>query len=230
MNGDLASILVAVYNKENYLPKCIESLRNQTYKNLEIILVDDGSTDDSLAVCTYYAGLDDRIKVIHQKNKGICGARNTSLMNCNGSYIFFVDPDDYIDTSLVQDSVEALERSNADIVLLGLNIMQNDTCIGGRDWNVNVSSDWLKLMTGCIDAWELWGRAYRRELWDGVYFDSTLRSCEDVYVSGILMENAKKVIALPKRYYFWHREPHGSIVQTRKVQSYRDEFISWQYS
>lgn len=88
MKDDLASILVSVYNKEEFLPKCLESLRNQTYKNIEIILVDDGCTDNSLNVCRHFGELDSRIKVIHQENQGLCGARNTSLRNCSGDYVF----------------------------------------------------------------------------------------------------------------------------------------------
>lgn len=230
MNDALASILVPVYNKESYLPKCIESVRNQTYKNLEIILVDDGSTDNSLSICNYYAELDDRVKVIHQENQGVSSARNTSLQNCHGLYIFFVDPDDYVDTSLVQDSIEVFERRNADIVLFGMNIMQDDVCTGGRDWDVNISSSHLKVISGCIDAWELWGRAYHRKLWDGIFFNPKLRTCEDIYVAGILMEKANRVVALSKRYYYWQRAPHRSLVQMRKGQSYIDEFISWRHS
>lgn len=135
MKDDLASILVSVYNKEKFLPKCLESLRNQTYKNIEIILVDDGSTDNSLDVCRHFGELDSRIKVIHQENQGLCGARNTSLRNCSGDYIFFVDPDDYVDTSLVKDAVEAMENSQADMVLFGVNIMKGEKCSGGRDWD-----------------------------------------------------------------------------------------------
>ncbi|MGN0954786.1 glycosyltransferase family 2 protein [Dialister sp.] len=230
MKDDLASILVSVYNKEEFLPKCLESLRNQTYKNIEIILVDDGSTDDSLSVCKQFEEMDPRIKVIHQENQGLCGARNTSLQNCSGDYIFFVDPDDYVDSSLVKDTISAMKNSNADMVLFGVNIMKGEKCTGGRDWNVNLSSDQLKIISGCINGWELWGRAYRRNLWSGVLFNPELRTSENVYVTGILMEKAKKVIALPKRYYYWQRAPHGSIVQTRKAKSYRDEWIGWKHS
>lgn len=230
MEEKLASILLSVYNKAEFLDKCIASLREQTYKNIEIVLVDDGSTDNSLAVCKRYAKLDKRIKVVHQENQGLCGARNTDLQNCCGEYIFWVDPDDYVDSSLVKDSVEAMEKFQADIVLLGVNIMNGDKCTGGRDWDTRFSSDQLKLISGCINGWELWGRAYRRHLWDGVRFDAKLRTTENVYVTGILMERAKKVIALPKRYYYWQRAPHGSIVQTRKAKSYRDEFIGWVHS
>jgi glycosyltransferase involved in cell wall biosynthesis len=192
--------------------------------------VDDGSTDNSLEICIQYADLDDRIKVIHQENKGLCGARNTTLRNATGDYIFFVDPDDYVDTSLVSDAIKAMEDTDADIALFGFNMMKGEKCTGGRVWNIDLNSDKLKMISGCIDGWEVWGRAYRSNLWEGLSFDPELRTCEDAYITGILMEKAKKVIALPKKYYYWQRAPHGSILQTRKANSYRDEFLSWQHS
>lgn len=226
----LASILVPVYNKEEYLDKCIKSLRNQTYENIEIVLVDDGSKDNSLQICNEYAEQDKRIQVIHQKNKGLCGARNTCLKYCQGEYIFWVDPDDCLDTTLVADAIHEMEVSQADIVVFGVNILNGEKCVGGRDWDSSTESNVLKLITSSVVGWEIWGRAYRKFLFDDVIFDESLRTCDDVYVSGLLMKKARKVTALSKRYYYWQRESHGSLVQTRKARSYIDEFIAWKHN
>ena len=91
----LISIIVPVYNVEKYLEQCLDSIIGQTYKNLEIILVDDGSTDSSGAICDRYAEQDKRIRVIHRENGGVCAARNTALEAVTGDYIGFVDPDDW---------------------------------------------------------------------------------------------------------------------------------------
>lgn len=96
MKDDLISVIVPVYNVEKYLHKCINSILNQTYKNLEIILIDDGSTDNSGKICDEYALKDNRIKVIHKENGGLSSARNAGLDICSGDYIGFVDSDDYI--------------------------------------------------------------------------------------------------------------------------------------
>ena len=96
MRNSIISVIIPVYNVEKYLSRCIESVLNQTYRNLEIIIVDDGSTDDSLNICRRYEKKDKRIKVIHQDNGGLSSARNKGLMNSTGEYISFVDSDDWL--------------------------------------------------------------------------------------------------------------------------------------
>ena len=98
---DLISIIVPVYNVEDYLPECIESIINQTYKNIEIILVDDGSTDRSGIICDYYAKKDQRIIVIHKKNTGVANSRNIGIDIAKGDYIFFVVSDDMLDITVI---------------------------------------------------------------------------------------------------------------------------------
>ena len=94
---DLISIIIPIYNVEKYLPDCLNSVISQTYSNIEIILVDDGSPDGCAKICDYYAKKDNRIKVIHQKNGGLSNARNSGIKIATGKYITFVDSDDYID-------------------------------------------------------------------------------------------------------------------------------------
>ena len=96
MLNDTVSIIVPIYNKEKYLEKCLDSILGQTYRDLEIILVDDGSTDNSLVICQHYAEKDPRIKIYHKPNGGVSSARNLGLEKSTGKYISFVDPDDFI--------------------------------------------------------------------------------------------------------------------------------------
>ena len=107
---ELISVIVPVYNVESYVAECIESIQNQTYMNLEIILVDDGSKDMSGDICDQYAAYDERIKVIHQENGGLSAARNTGIEAANGDYISFVDSDDYIGLTLFEDMLQLLKR------------------------------------------------------------------------------------------------------------------------
>ena len=95
MNEELISVIVPVYNVEKYLPRCLDSLANQSYRNLEIILVDDGSTDSSGRICDDYAARDSRAKVIHKSNQGAWSARNTGQTASSGEYMLFPDADDY---------------------------------------------------------------------------------------------------------------------------------------
>lgn len=113
--NELISIIVPIYNVEKYLPKCIESIINQTYKNLEIILVDDGSKDDCPKICDKYKKEDKRIKVIHKENGGLSDARNKGLEISKGKYLIFVDSDDYIDMHMVEKLYNDLIENNADI-------------------------------------------------------------------------------------------------------------------
>jgi len=110
----LVTIIVPVYNVEKYITKCLDSLINQTYKNIEIILVDDGSKDNSGTICNEYANLDSRVKVIHKENGGVSSARNLGLDNASGKWITFVDGDDFIDVTMVEKMVE--KRFDVDIV------------------------------------------------------------------------------------------------------------------
>ncbi len=120
------SVIVPVYNVEQYLPKCIESIQNQSEKDIEIILVDDGSSDDSGAICDRYAKDDSRIHVIHQENGGQGVARNTGLANATGEYVFFMDSDDWIDPDLIKETYKAACEYNADMVLFDLQAIDAD--------------------------------------------------------------------------------------------------------
>lgn len=116
-NNIKVSIIVPVYNVEKYISQCIESIINQTHKNLEIILVDDGSTDNSGKIADEYALKDNRIKVIHKKNAGVSSARNTGIDNATGEYVCFADADDYLMTDYVEYLLELIVKHNADISL-----------------------------------------------------------------------------------------------------------------
>lgn len=109
----LVSVIVPVYNVENYMRKCIDSILNQTYKNLEIILVDDGATDESGVICDEYALIDHRIKVLHKENGGLASARNAGVKVATGEYISYVDSDDWIESEFIETLLKCCEDNNA---------------------------------------------------------------------------------------------------------------------
>ena len=117
MNKPKISVIVPVYNVDRYLEICIDSLINQTYDNLEIILINDGSTDDSKLICEKYLKLDKRIKLINQKNKGVSSARNNGIRNSSGEYIVFVDSDDWVDLDYFERLYNAAKKYDSDIAL-----------------------------------------------------------------------------------------------------------------
>ncbi|MGI6499315.1 MAG: glycosyltransferase family 2 protein [Anaerostipes sp.] len=128
------SIIIPVYGVEAYLAECLESLINQTYENLEIIVVDDESPDQCPKICDEFAERDKRIIVIHQKNKGAAGARNTGLKAATGNYICFVDSDDKVKEDYVKVLVDTLKENNADIVVCSF-----------EEWYPNEKSPWMDI-------------------------------------------------------------------------------------
>lgn len=116
MNGPLVSIVIPVYNVEKYFSECVESVLSQTYGDLEIILVDDGSTDSSGRLCDGFAEKDGRIKVVHTENSGLSAARNNGFDVCAGKYVYFLDSDDYLDPDAIAGLAATAEKENADLV------------------------------------------------------------------------------------------------------------------
>ena len=116
---EVISVIIPCYNVEKYIDRCMESVLNQTYRELEIILVDDGSTDRTGNICDRYSQIDARVKVIHKENRGLSSARNAGLDICQGDYIFFVDSDDWISHNMYEKMLSSLKSVNADIAVCG---------------------------------------------------------------------------------------------------------------
>ncbi len=164
----MISIIVPIYNMQHKLEKCIKSICNQTYSDIEIILVDDGSTDDSFEICQKYMLIDERIKVIRQENSGVSQARNIGIKNSNGDYIVFVDSDDYIESNMCQILIEESERYKADLVVCGYYTHSVDTITPisykAKVYNKirSLSLDFSELYIGCFFN-SLWNKLYKRE-------------------------------------------------------------------
>ncbi len=116
---ELVSVIVPIYNIEDEIGKCIESIISQTYRNLEIILVDDGSTDKSLSICHKYAADDKRIKVIHKKNGGLVSARKAGMQAASGPYVAHIDGDDWVEEGYIETLVNGTDSGNVDVVIAG---------------------------------------------------------------------------------------------------------------
>ena len=147
MDNYLVSIIVPIYNVEKYLDRCIQSILNQSYENLEIILVDDGSPDRSSEICDEYRKSDQRIKVVHKENGGLSDARNAGLILAKGKYIIFLDSDDYIEHTMVEDAVTVLEKNDSDIVIWGYYadfVDEDENLISSKIINPCISGDFLK--------------------------------------------------------------------------------------
>ena len=203
--NEVISVIVPVYNVEQYLDKCINSILNQTYKNIEVILVDDGSPDNCGKVCDEYSKMDSRIKVIHKENGGLSDARNVGIDNANGKYICFVDSDDYIENRYIELLYRAIKENNVDIAQCGINKISNDEIfienIGYKKNEVKSSKKMLEdLYTTNWENIVVWNKMYLKELFDNIRFPKG-KIHEDEYTTYKILYKTKEIVILNKCLY-----------------------------
>ena len=189
------SVIVPIYNTERYLSECIDSIIRQTYRNLEIILVDDGSTDKSFTICNNYAMLDERIQVVHQANQGVSAARNNGLSRASGDLISFVDSDDTLDDDMYELLVRVIEEYNADIVHCGYKHIVGEEVRLVHDTRKIIMQDNTEalrcLVGGHLFVGSLWNKLYKKELIDNLRFRTDLKINEDILYNFELFRKAK---------------------------------------
>ncbi|MBQ8822016.1 MAG: glycosyltransferase [Lachnospiraceae bacterium] len=220
MEQKLVSVIVPIYNLENYLEKCIESLLKQTYTNLEIFLVDDGSKDSSGEICDRYGALDVRIRTIHQKNAGAAAARNAALDICRGEYITFVDGDDYIDADYVQTLVSCMEKNKSQIAICGWQDVYETTVVEerplvGREELYSTEQALENLMYQRKFDTAMWSKLYRRELFDGIRFPIG-NVYEDIAIIYKVFCRAERVSYVDYKGYFYLLREQGTTLQAFK--------------
>ena len=209
----LVTIIVPVYNIEKYLERCVESLINQKYSNLEIILVDDGSTDNSAAICDHYMHKDARIKVIHKVNGGLSDARNAALEVAKGDYIALVDGDDYVSRYYISNLVSALEVAKADMSMSWFENVLEDRSPSNTPSEVNASEIMIIDAHDCVKRLlyqdyvetSACGKLYKKDLFLGLKYPVG-KLYEDILVTYETIHRSKK-IALIKNidYYYFQR-------------------------
>ncbi|MBP6064540.1 glycosyltransferase [Bacteroides sp.] len=205
MQKPLISIIVPVYNAESSLEKCLSSLIKQSYSNIEIIVVNDGSTDDSARICLCFASLDTRIKVYNQENGGRSVARNKGLSAARGLFVGFVDSDDWVDNDMFETLYNAHNQSGADIVQCSYYYHQGDLVK-----EVSRSSEQLLSKEQALELlFEdkviknfLWNNLFVKELFNGISFP-TGRNFEDVFVTYQLFARARSVFCLSQAKYHY---------------------------
>ncbi len=213
MKNKLISVIVPVYNVEKYIKECLESIINQTYRNIEIILVDDGSTDNSGKICDEYAKIDSRIKVIHKENEGISKTRNIGIEKACGEYIQFADSDDYMEIDAIEKIYNIAKEYNADIVSFSHYILNNGKLIG--DYNntikeLNTSEAIKELLLDNKIRNYLWEKMWKRELFKEIRFPEG-KKFEDIATTAFLFEKANKVVFYDYPEYYY-RQREGSIL------------------
>ena len=223
------SVIIPVYKVEKYLKRCVESVVNQTYKNTEIILVNDGSPDNCGVICDEYAKIDSRIKVIHKANGGLSSARNAGLDIASGEYIMFVDSDDWIE----EDSLEKLDKymdMSYDIINFKFrfakgktkNIELNDKLKDSYECDLLSYID--KLFLGELDFF-IWNKLYKKNLFDKVRFPEG-RNYEDLATIYKLYFKAKNIIVTDYTLYYYWLGNSNSITSNSTIKNMTDYLLS----
>lgn len=213
-NNPLVSIIVPIYNTEKYLSRCLSSIVKQTYPHLEIILVNDGSPDNSPQICKEWEKRDNRIKVIHKKNEGLGLARNSGLSIATGKYIAFIDSDDYIDHHMYETLISQAECENADIVYCGYyQENQSGIFIKKSDFStltVFEKKDLLELSTQYIPGvsknlltMSVWHSIYKREVITDFFFSERDVVSEDLHFQLSAILNSERIVYIPNALYYY---------------------------
>lgn len=208
MNTPLISVIVPVYNVQAYLENCVNSLLEQTYQNLEIILINDGSADDSGVLCDWLAQRDNRVRVIHQRNQGVSVTRNNGISCANGEYLVFVDSDDTVDVQYVQALYRGVVEHDADLVICGYRrcypkfnkdvCVEKDFCVCDISKNEQVIT---QLYTGALLN-SPWNKIYKKNLITK-YFDSSLAMGEDLVFNLQYLRNVGKIRVISSVLYHY---------------------------
>lgn len=220
-NSDIkVSVTVPVYNTSQYLRKCLDSLANQTLKDIEIIIVDDGSKDDSGKICDEYASRYANFRVIHQKNGGLAVARQTGLDAARGEYVIVCDSDDWVEPDMYGALYSEAVRSGADMVICGYTAEYDDgRSINTQTWFDNL--DWKAHLKEIFNTsyHNSWARLVRRKLFteNNIVYEPGINMAEDAFILYKLMK-AKPKISQIKGYFYHYRKEYGSQSYTNQIK------------
>ncbi len=218
----LISVIIPVYNVEEYLEKCVKSVCKQSYSNLQIILVDDGSTDGSGALCEDLAKQDDRITVIHKANGGLASARNKGNKAVEGDYLTYIDSDDFVGMRYIENLYSAIERFKADLVITGATKTSNIEYNNENDSNTDIVPKYIQLSSTeaireSLDHHRFgehaWGRLYCSRLLPYLEFPLG-RNFEDAPVSCRVLYESKVIVYEDSCDYYYFDKRAGSITNT----------------
>ena len=223
----MISIIVPVYKVEEFLPQCIESIINQTYRDIEVILIDDGSPDNCGTICEEYAKRDKRIRVFHKENGGLSEARNYGIVRATGEYVGFVDSDDWIEPNMYEVLVNIAKEKQADIVgcsfffeypkkTLARKIIEKDF-----DNNIELCK---ALIYDEVDT-SLWTKLYHKSCFENVIFPNGHVS-EDIVTMYQFFLNVKSVVTISKPLYHYRQMREGAITQTRSMVNLIDCWLA----
>ncbi len=219
----MISIIVPVYKVEPYLRQCVDSILNQTYRNIEVLLIDDGSPDKCGEICDEYERKDKRVRVFHTENRGLSAARNLGLKEAVGDYIGFVDSDDWIEPDMYECLIGELKKYEADIVIGGsISTYESDEKGVKKkvDHTVYQSTESLEALLDREINDQVWNKLYRAELVKQICFPEG-RNYEDIATLYKVFILAKRTVVVPK-YLYYHRQRKNSISKMNTAENLLD--------
>lgn len=235
---DKVSIIIPVYRSKQYLTQCMESILNQTYKNIEIILIDDGSDDGSFQLCNNYELKFNNVSCIHQKNKGVSSARNVGIMNATGKYILFVDSDDYISSDYIEKAMDEFSNADIDLYLCGYQSIRKNGKITEKKyypsikdgkWNhANVGNIIIGLFkTTTLHA--IGTKIYKKAIIEQycIRFKETWKYYEDIYFCLSYLYRCRKIHVQNDILYFYRKDVDNSLSTQKNCMHYKNIFKTY---
>ena len=223
MASNLISVIIPVYNVSGYLAQCLESVLGQTYTNLQIICVDDGSTDGSGEICDFYAKKDSRLQVIHQKNAGAGAARNVGLSAAEGDFIGFVDSDDYIAPEMYQSLLDVLIQTDSDIAACNTVEVFQNRIVGNDSGGELQCFSGIELLKKTAEHWKYYimvNKLFRRELVQGIYFPEG-NIVDDGFYTYKIIAKAESVVWIERGLYYY-RQRRSSVMNLAAYKERRN--------
>lgn len=227
------SVIIPVYNADAFLDRCLDSVLTQTYYELEIILIDDGSNDRSAEICDDYALKDERVHVIHKENSGVSSTRNVGIDNADGNYILFIDADDYIEKNMIAEMLSCAEKNSSDIVMCGYSIDKNSNAESAQMDYLMSYTDPKEIKAGLISRYytdnhnglySLWNKLISASVFSSanIRFDDSLKRGEDAWFVFQCLKQCRRVDFVPVSFYHYCQN-ESSVMHA----IYDDQYDKW---
>ena len=228
IQNEMISVIVPVYNTEKYLTDCIESILSQTYQDIEVLLIDDGSQDKSGDICDFYQQKDARVKVIHKRNEGVSSARNKGLSICRGEYVTFVDADDYVDKDYLKCLYYNLQENNAEISVCNFVCVFED----GREQEENHIESKRMLLNENLNfcqnmfLYTVCGTLFKKENLENLFFSTDIFVGEDSLFMAEVIKKAS-VLYYDKKILYKYRMNQNSVMHVKNIKKLETVLTAW---
>ena len=223
----MISIIIPIFNVEQYLKQCLDSVLSQTYEDFEVLLINDGSTDSSENICKEYIQKDKRFHLITTANRGLSAARNTGIQNAKGEWIMFIDSDDYVDPEFCRVPFEAARTSNADVVIFKRIVIDKNGNKQKSIYKAKNRPEGIITFEQAIDFGEnvIWNKLYKKTLFKDIVFPEG-KYFEDIFITPCLLHKASIIYIMPVALYYY-RKRNNSLSNQRTSKAKSDAFEAY---